>query len=549
MRVCMLQAMRNPRLKVPTAAPWIISDPAALSFSDARELALRQEQLLTSLTIGANRQGRKLIGQSLSAQQRAYMADMAFNCRGFHVKQAWDEEDKKMNKGENNMQPQDAGSSTQSLSQQAPSPAHGINSGDVNEGNDEEEEPVRETLWMLQLLTSGSSSSSSSSSSYRESWSSSQQQQQRQQSVHDDVDDVSHNTQRLRLTLDDCIDSECALCKLAVVSRVCSYMSSKEYLFVAGISKLWHRCYTAVHCTGKQDKHSSKGKQQQQQQKQQQQYQQVCTTSMASAVQNTAKLQWCFDGGLTVPQLTAHNATQSFAEHVVTLSSDPIGVLTLCKLRDLSHQRWLTDVPEFAALAALHCNTELLRWLHEHGFDWNEQQVLLCAAVGNAVDVLHWRSTDAPPEVWTAPLMQNLLWCAGCSDALNTAQWLHAQGASWPEKFVRSETAADGRTVSTCWPVRLVQWALSEGSTWCNWRCQDMIGKWFHCRDRAQELYKWAHMWEHRWPCTCSSKNKKKQQLINEEAREVAAAASRAARAAAAAAAVSATVQGSAALS
>jgi hypothetical protein len=431
-------------------APWIEvpEDLLKLSLDDVRQLVLQQQE---QLKVFGSKEAMAIVTRGINEQQRAYLAQLAAR-------------------------------------------ADDNSSSEMDEDH-EEEEPVRETLSMLHQPSIGGGSSS-----YRESWSCSQQQQQHQQGAQVD-DDVSRSTSRLRLTLDDCIDTECALGKPAVVSRVCSYMSSKEYLFVAGISKLWHRCYTAVHYTGKQDKNNNNSKQQQQYQ-----WQQVCTTSMASAVQNTAKLQWCFDGGLTVPQLTAHNAAQSFAEHVVTLSSDPIGVLTLCKLRDLNHQHWLTDVPEFAALAALKHNTELLRWLHDYGFAWNEQQVLLCAAAGNAVDVLQWRSIDAPPEVWTASLTQNLLWCAGCSDALNTAQWLHAQGAPWPEKFVRSEAAANGRTADTCWPVRLVQWALSAGSTWCNWRCQDLLGERFYSKDRAKELYKWAH--DNRCPCACSSKQR-----------------------------------------
>jgi hypothetical protein len=93
------------------------------------------------------------------------------------------------------------------------------------------------------------------------------------------------------------------------------------------------------------------------------------------------------------------------------------------------------------------------------------------------------------------------------------ASW--QQGAERPISFYSKK---DTPAVSQCWPLRCVQWALANGSTWLVWRCQDLTPQHYECctdgaehgedtcdpdchRKNAIQLFAWAH--EHGCPCTC----------------------------------------------
>jgi hypothetical protein len=105
---------------------------------------------------------------------------------------------------------------------------------------------------------------------------------------------------------------------------------------------------------------------------------------------------------------------------------------------------------------------------------------------------------------------------AGESGRVSVLRWLREQGATWPESFLNAQD-------SSCWSIAAIQWALANGSTWLQWRCQDLAPQEYYCaidgeltgaahndseckqelcdKRKAAQLFAWAH--EHGCPCTC----------------------------------------------
>jgi hypothetical protein len=158
---------------------------------------------------------------------------------------------------------------------------------------------------------------------------------------------------------------------------------------------------------------------------------------------------------------------------------------------------------------------ELLKWLVRCGCPLDLHYTL--ANLEDYEILGYWKQLRSISEPWPTEELNRLLLDAGaCSCQLDVAMWLREQGAQWPKSFC--DTAAV--MGSLCWPVSCVQWALANGSTWLEWRCQDLAPEHFDChsvgsehsdescnrkycgKQHAVELFQWAH--ENGCPCTCS---------------------------------------------
>jgi hypothetical protein len=103
-------------------------------------------------------------------------------------------------------------------------------------------------------------------------------------------------------------------------------------------------------------------------------------------------------------------------------------------------------------------------------------------------------------EPWPAQMRNDLMWEAGLRSQTATLSWLHEQDTDWPYSFARVQTierhftgTVNSRQVR-CWSVAAVQLALSRGSTWGHWSCEDVSG---------EEMFVWAH--RNNCPCTCAA--------------------------------------------
>jgi hypothetical protein len=198
-----------------------------------------------------------------------------------------------------------------------------------------------------------------------------------------------------------------------------------------------------------------------------------------------------------------------FAHTVATHSLDPAAVMSVARAHGL---HWFGQLIQYALK---HKNAELLLWLIKSGCPWD-----LRTAVFGAIDSVPMlqgiRSLQAEP--WPVQLQDDLMWQAGLHNHTATISWLHEQGTSWPRSFmqeqyieveptatVRFESSNSRRPVK-CWPLAAVQLALSSGSSWGQWSCEELreSASTIHSdSQRAEQLFTWAH--ENGCPCTCEA--------------------------------------------
>eukprot|EP00953_Heterococcus_sp_UTEX-ZZ885_P017021 9553-Heterococcus_DN1.PRE.4 len=50
---------------------------------------------------------------------------------------------------------------------------------------------------------------------------------------------------------------------------------------------------------------------------------------------------------------------------------------------------------------------------------------------------------------------------------------MRANGAEWPSSYIGEQVVID-ESVRACWSHNSVAWALSNGFSWGEWRCQDL---------------------------------------------------------------------------
>jgi hypothetical protein len=266
-----------------------------------------------------------------------------------------------------------------------------------------------------------------------------------------------------------------------VLYKIFSYVGTADHIFAAGVCRKWRGRYLTV-CYDDAKVHEGE----------------KLLTSFKSAAITVERLKWALNSGLPV---SAFSSSKSFAR-LIARSADPIGVLSALRQQGLRWSAYLCSA------AAWLNKLELLQWLRAQGCIWQLKTLLNDAAKGGGVDLLKWLRQQAPDQFSAAKA--HMLYYAGLAGNLTAASWLLQAGAPWPESYMRPIIAraavAAGIPKTMCWPVSAVQWALSTGRTWGNWRCCDLARERYKSgrrRRSAKELFAWAHA--NGCPCTCEA--------------------------------------------
>jgi hypothetical protein len=216
--------------------------------------------------------------------------------------------------------------------------------------------------------------------------------------------------------------------------------------------------------------------------------------------------------GFTVEQLDMPNGTSVVS--MIIRSLEPMKVITLARLYGFAWSNTLTQC------AAESRQYELLKWLLKCGCPW-DPEIVLDQLVDNSDDLEHMQQLRAVTGPWPADQLATIMLYAGRHDndgpeTLNSLKWLREQGAAWPKSFYDLQPITP-----ICWCVRSAYWALTNGSTWLEWRCQDLAPEhYYDCdsdvvessdgicnnlycdRCSAKLLFIWAH--KNGCPCTCN---------------------------------------------
>ena len=228
-------------------------------------------------------------------------------------------------------------------------------------------------------------------------------------------------------------------------------------------------------------------------------------TSRSSIVATADRLQLALDNGLTIDKLSKCN--WQLASAVVRTSLEPKQVVVLARLYGLQWSETLTEY------AAVYKKYEVLKWLLKCGCPRDLEVIIEKAREYD--DLEHTKQVYAITGPWPADQSTDLMNDAGLYNELDSIKWWRAQGVAWPKSFSKVD---DNTLDSSCWSLRCVEWALANGSTWLEWRCQYLAPRHYYCRsegtehsddtcplqcDRKQaaELFQWAH--ENGCPCTC----------------------------------------------
>jgi hypothetical protein len=136
--------------------------------------------------------------------------------------------------------------------------------------------------------------------------------------------------------------------------------------------------------------------------------------------------------------------------------------------------------------------------------------MLLGASLGGSVAMLEWLVTVTRTEAWTFDVKNVLLEYAGWGNKPAVVRWLIARGALWPKSFYRSDAKC-------CWSLSAVQWALTHGSGWLKWQCEDYAAdtyedKTVKLKQQATMLLEWAHA--NGCPCTCGHVQQQQQYYV-----------------------------------
>jgi hypothetical protein len=138
-----------------------------------------------------------------------------------------------------------------------------------------------------------------------------------------------------------------------LLDAVFTYVGVGEYFFAAGVCRRWRGryiklCYNKAALAVKVDK---------------------LRTSFKSAIVTAARLHLALTGSnsLTIAELQANDNT--LAKQITRYALDPIAVLTLARVRELTWTTWLCEG------AACNNKLELLKWLRESGCPWEEVPV------------------------------------------------------------------------------------------------------------------------------------------------------------------------------
>jgi F-box domain len=120
---------------------------------------------------------------------------------------------------------------------------------------------------------------------------------------------------------------------------------------------------------------------------------------------------------------------------VALMSAACSGHVAACEyLRFTAHCPW---TPNACMMAAESNRLRVLQWLREHGCPCADRVVCTSAAHEGSIDIMAYMLEQLEQQqldaVGLAALLVAMLAAAGANDQLAAAQWLHAQGAAWPE--------------------------------------------------------------------------------------------------------------------
>jgi hypothetical protein len=84
---------------------------------------------------------------------------------------------------------------------------------------------------------------------------------------------------------------------------------------------------------------------------------------------------------------------------------------------------------------------------------------------------------------WVVKTLTDIMdYSASCHEH-DTVKWCHEQGAEWPKSFYNLADAPWGN----CWSLQCVQWAVANGFTRLERRCQDLAPQYYDCESDGTE--------------------------------------------------------------
>jgi hypothetical protein len=151
--------------------------------------------------------------------------------------------------------------------------------------------------------------------------------------------------------------------------------------------------------------------------------------------------------------------------------------------------------PRACEAAAAVGNAQLLRWLHEHGAQWDAETITEKATEGGGVEVLEFLHEKAVGQ-WDLVDLTRLLFVAGKYGNLAAAQWLHSLGGALPTQLWDAYE---------CWPhLSTLQWAIETGASWG--ATVDAVAAGDACEEMVAYMPLDAWVWAHEHdgcPCEC----------------------------------------------
>jgi hypothetical protein len=273
-----------------------------------------------------------------------------------------------------------------------------------------------------------------------------------------------------------------------VLDEIFGYVGRLEWLYAGGVCRRWRGRYLSMCYKARASKADP-----------------VYQTRHSSSFATAARFSLALGNGLKMPQ--TDNEVGKFFDDLPKLSQQPIDVLTLARVHGAAwHSNMCTDAAYFG-------NLELLKWLHAAGCPWDAFHVAFNSIRGKSQyslagkqyeRILHWLFTTV--EQWSQDEKNVLLFEAGLLLDAPALKLMRANGAEWPSSYIGEQVVID-ESVRACWSHNSVAWALSNGFSWGEWRCQDLTPELYVTqawnRYRAVNLFKWAH--KNGCPCTCEA--------------------------------------------
>eukprot|EP00953_Heterococcus_sp_UTEX-ZZ885_P002665 1956-Heterococcus_DN1.PRE.5 len=266
-----------------------------------------------------------------------------------------------------------------------------------------------------------------------------------------------------------------------ILDHIFGFVGVGDYAYTAGVCRKWRGRYiTLCHrhvSTLKKRVHFKTNK---------------LRTTYKNAIVTAARLQLALKNSVKMADMETQSAR--FAHSVIQHSLEPIAVLSLAKLHDLTWTSHLTN------MAVRYNKLELLQWLREHGCSCNPMQICHSAALLGNVEMLQWLSTVTGP--WSKAVKDHMMWFAGVSNRLKAVKWLYSEGAALPSSFHQTIRVRD-ELVNSMWPPRIVSFAVATTGSWGEWKCEKFAPKHYpnDMKRYVGYMFVWAH--KHGCPCTC----------------------------------------------